>query len=123
MFYTIPDEGVVRRTVVLFFGIHFSGPSKKVGGGGWKFLHCGNFSKLAHVVRLARRVTALRPRRIYRAAPIPPRPAVAGCWLLLLALERGLVMDLDIDLGLDLNMGLDLGMDLDMDVDWIWIWV
>ena len=62
-------------------------------------------------------------RRIYRAAPIPPRPAVAGCWLLLLALERGLVMDLDIDLGLDLNMGLDLGMDLDMDVDWIWIWV
>ncbi len=35
--------------------MRFSGPSKKVGGGGWKFLQCRNFSKLAHVLHLARR--------------------------------------------------------------------
>ena len=52
MFDTIPDESEV---LCVIFDMHFSGPSKKVGGGGWKFLHCGNFSKLAHVVHLSRR--------------------------------------------------------------------
>ncbi len=41
-------------------------------------MHCGNFNKLAHVARLARRRSALRPRRIQRAPPIPPTPFELG---------------------------------------------